>query len=784
MKRTNAFLSLLLLLGLIYYSFFSLMPRKAEPASIPKNEFSAERALIPLKEITKAPHFIGNDEHFRIQEYLVQQLKDLGLEPQTQQGFIYKDWGGLVKPVNILARIKGSQPGNTLLIFSHYDSALVASMGASDAGSGVVTILESVRAFMASDKHPKNDIVVLFTDGEELGLDGAKLFVNQHPWAKDVRLALNFEARGSGGPSNMILETNQGNHTIIQAFIDANPEYPVASSLMYSIYKMLPNDTDSTVLREDGDIDGLFFAFIDEHFDYHTANDNYENLDRNTLQHQGSYLLPLMHYFADADISNLKSDTDDVYFNLPLINMVSYPFSWIFPMLFLAIVVFVLLILFGIKKGKLSVKEVGRGFGALSLSLAISGLIGFFGWKLLLEIYPQYNEIQHGFTYNGHTYIAFFVMLSLAITFMIYHRYKLTNIASAYVAPIALWLIINIGVTLYLKGAAYFIIPLFFGLLSFWLLILQERPNLLLMLLLGAPAVFIFSPLIQFFPVGLGLKMLVASTVLTVLLFGLILSVLGFYRYKRFMSILFFILAISFLVSAHFSSGFSETQPKPNSLIYYQDRDAENQKAYWVTYDNILDDWTRGYLGEDPEEASKYVVSSAGNKYNTGYTYASKAPLINLPELAIQINRDTLIDRNREVTFTILPQRDVHILRLYADQSIRFKSLTYNGMSVPKDSTGMVLSGRENNFLMHYNVSKNDSLEVKYLISDGVDPQFSILEYSLDLIDNPAFTINRRPDYTMPKPFVTTDAVIVKSEININEIRAAVKDTITHPANE
>ena len=114
MKRTQAFLSLLLLLGLIYYSFFSLMPRNAAPASIPETEFSAERALIPLKEITKAPHFIGNDEHFRIQEYLVQQLKDLGLEPQTQEGFIYNDWGGLIKPVNILARIDGTQPGNAL----------------------------------------------------------------------------------------------------------------------------------------------------------------------------------------------------------------------------------------------------------------------------------------------------------------------------------------------------------------------------------------------------------------------------------------------------------------------------------------------------------------------------------------------------------------------------------------------------------------------------------------------------------------------------------------------
>jgi len=95
---------------------------------------------------------------------------------------------------------------------SHYDSAPhSASYGASDAGSGVVTVLESVRAYLASGAKPKNDIIICFTDSEELGLDGASLFVNEHPWAKEVALALNFEARGSGGPSNMIVETNGGN---------------------------------------------------------------------------------------------------------------------------------------------------------------------------------------------------------------------------------------------------------------------------------------------------------------------------------------------------------------------------------------------------------------------------------------------------------------------------------------------------------------------------------------------------------------------------------------------
>jgi len=308
----------------------------------------------------------------------------------------------------------------------------------------VVTILESVRAYLASRAQPKNDIIILFSDAEEIGLDGAKLFVNEHPWAKNVGLVLNFEARGSSGPSNMILETNGGNSKLVKEFIAANPDFPVASSLMYSVYKMLPNDTDSTVFREDGDIPSFFFAFIDSHFNYHTANDTFYNLSRNSLAHQGSYLLPLLQYFANTDLSKLKAETDDVYVNLPLIKMVSYPFSWILPMLILVTLLFLFLIIYGLHKRKLSRKVMAKGFVPFLLSLILCGIMGFFGWKLILVLYPQYLEIQQGFTYNGHWYIAFFVFLSLAITFAIYNKFtNKFNEPSYYVAPLLFWLLMT-----------------------------------------------------------------------------------------------------------------------------------------------------------------------------------------------------------------------------------------------------------------------------------------------------------------------------------------------------
>lgn len=785
MKRRIGLLSFLLILGFIYYSFYSLMPRSGSDASTPDNEFSTERALVPLKEISKEPHYFGSKAHDKVRDYIGQELEKLGLETQIHEDYVLNpNWAVLNKPSNILAKIEGSEEGKALLLLSHYDSAKVPSLGASDAGSGVVTILESLRAYLSEGNKPKNDIIILFTDAEENGLDGAKLFVRDHPWAKDVGITLNFEARGSGGPSNMIVETNGGNSNLIRGFKEANVEYPVATSLMYSIYKMLPNDTDSTIFREEGDIDGFFFAFIDDHFDYHTSNDNFERLDRNTLQHQGSYLLPLLHYYANADLNDIKSDTDDVYFNFPLFNLLSYPFTWILPMLILAVVAFILLLMMGFKNDRLSIKHIGRGFAILLLSLLTAAAIGY-AWNLLLLIYPQYDEIQHGFTYNGHTYIAAFVVLTLAFLFMYYRRFaKEISPANLSIAPLTLWLIINIIIFIYLKGAAYFIVPVFFGLISLWVLIRQEKPNLLLLTLLAAPALFIFAPLIQFFPVGLGLEMLILSTIFTVLLFGLVISVLGFYKAKRVFSLLFFVLGIGFLLSAHFSSDFTEERQKPNSLIYYQNQDTE--KAYWVTYDEITDEWTRGYLGDNPEEASKYLDSPSGSKYGTGYSFASEAPMRNIPKFDALLQMDSVTGNTRTVKLAISPNRDVIYFNVYADKSISFTSLSMNGVEIPKDSLGRVRSNRQSHYLMSYYPHKNDALTLQYTIEKDTPVSFKIQEYSYDLMSNPEFTINKRPAYTMPKPFINTDAVVVRKTIDIStlELQQAVIDSVTPILNE
>ncbi|WP_323026780.1 M28 family peptidase [Gelidibacter japonicus] len=760
-------IAVVLIVLAIYWSFFASMPSQISDLNTESTAFSSERALVHLKNITKKPHYVGSEEHEVVKDYLVKALNDLGLETQIQEAYSQnKKWGSIVKPKNILARIKGSENSKALMLLTHYDSKSHASYGASDAGSGVVTILEGIRAFLSEGKNPKNDIIILFSDAEELGLNGADIFVNQHPWAKDVGLVLNFEARGSGGPSYMLIETNGGNQNLINGFKAANPDYPVANSLAYSIYKMLPNDTDLTYFREDGDIDGLNFAFIDDHFDYHTALDTYDRLDRNTLEHQGSYLMPLLNYFSDADLSSLKSDKDAVYFNVPLFKMITYPNSWIVPMLILAWIIFLALVFYGIQKRRLNSKHMALAFLPGIGALLINGIIGYFGWKLLLLIYPQYAEILHGFPYNGHLYIWAFALLSTAVCMWLYNKvYKPENTASLAVPPLLLWLIICTALAFILKGASFFIIPVYFGLISLFVLVRQKHPNILLMTFLLFPLLMIMSPFLKMFPVGLGLKTIIATTLLISIMFSLCISVFGFSRYKNRWAYLLLIAAVGFFIAAHTTSNFNEERPKPNSLIYLYD--ADNDTAQWATYDITLDDWTKAHLTDKPEpfDASSINFDS---KYGTKLSYSKEATVKPLKKPYVDIQKDTIIENVKQLQVFISPQRAVNTLEFYADASNIFLSFNINGLEIAKgEDETQVFKDRIKNRLFSYMVTEEKAIELNFTVPASQKTTFEIFEVSFDLLENDLFNIAKRPKTMIPKPFVLNDAIIIKKTITL-----------------
>lgn len=758
MKNSSAILAAFFILAVITLTFRLAKPSYEPDMDLDAGSFSTDRALIHVKKMSEFPHAVGFPAHSDVRDYVVDELQKLGLETSIQEGYTAGDWGNLSKAENILARIEGKEKGKALMLLSHYDSNPHSALGASDAGSGVATILEGLRAFLSRGIQPTNDIIIVISDAEELGLNGADLFANNHPWTSEVGLILNFEARGSGGESYTLIETNRGNGRLIEEFIKAKPQYPVANSLAYSIYKMLPNDTDLTVFREDQDIEGFNFAFIDDHFDYHTVRDNYSRLDRESLVHQGSYLMPLLNHFSEADLDNLKSLNDYNYFNLPYLGLVAYPFEWIWPMFVLATLLFLGIIIQGFRKKKLSIKGTATGFIPLLIILVVNGLAGYFIWPLLKTVYPEYQDMLHGFTYNGHAYIASMVYFSIAICLLVYHRFRKTSVANLLFAPSILWLALCGLLAYYLPGAAFFIIPVYALLAGLLINSREEHPNALLLGFLSLPALLIFTPFVKMFPVGLGLKMLISSTLLTSLIFFLLLPLLGHFKIKKGLAYLFLLLATGFLVDAHLSHDFDVDNAKPTSLLYVLDEDTNTAK--WATYEKAPSSWTSQYLGEQTKKAEELVKKTISSKYSTGFSFESPASLKPVKGPEIKVNRDTLMGQLRMVELTVNPQRPVNRLEVFTNR-ISLNSASVNGIPLSE----YYLNNRRGGKLITHYISDNDSTLLSLTYPAEEQLELTFYEASNDLLTHDMFSIPPRPEENIPMPFVLNDAILITKSL-------------------
>ena len=191
---------------------------------------------------------------------------------------------------------------------------MAAGPGASDDGSGVATILETIRALKASPGTARHPVIALFTDGEELGLLGASLFLRDPAWQSRIGVVINVEARGTRGTS-YLFQTSGADAEMVDLYARSVAR-PAASSLYGEIYRYLPNDTDLTPFLQAG-FKGYNFAFIGGVADYHTGRDTIANLDPAALQGQGDNVLGLTRGLERLgnDFSALSGD-DAIYFDV------------------------------------------------------------------------------------------------------------------------------------------------------------------------------------------------------------------------------------------------------------------------------------------------------------------------------------------------------------------------------------------------------------------------------------------------------------------------------------
>jgi carboxypeptidase Q len=112
---------------------------------------------------------------------------------------------GDVPAMNTIAEIRGSNPEEYVVLSAHFDSWDGAT-GATDNGTGTVTMMEAMRILRAVYPNPRRTILVGHWGGEEQGLNGSRAFVADNPnIVRNIQVVLNQD-NGTGRVSNISMQ--------------------------------------------------------------------------------------------------------------------------------------------------------------------------------------------------------------------------------------------------------------------------------------------------------------------------------------------------------------------------------------------------------------------------------------------------------------------------------------------------------------------------------------------------------------------------------------------------
>ena len=347
-----------------------------EDAHAPSERFSAARAFAHVRVIARSSHPTGSPEAEAVRRYVFDRFTDLGLHAniRTAEASEVRGRDASVAAAAALQNVIGVLPGTdpeapAVLVMAHSDS-VPNSPGAGDDGVGVAVLLETARSLAAGAPH-RRTVIFLVTDGEEVGLLGARAFFDRDPLARQVGAVINMDSRGDAGRTAMFqLGPNSGG--LLAAYGRAAAA-PYANSLTALLFSILPNDTDFTIALG-RKLPGLNFAFIGDQLAYHTPLATPAHLRLSTLQSMGGQVLPTARALADAQTLPLAAAPAA---HTDLFGLVLLPLPlWSLGLLWLAAVAAGLFAAWrGWKGGLLSAWEASRGAGATLLAVLCVALV-------------------------------------------------------------------------------------------------------------------------------------------------------------------------------------------------------------------------------------------------------------------------------------------------------------------------------------------------------------------------------------------------------------------------
>ncbi len=802
---------LLTVLTVLTAAFASSRLRGPEPlpATAPADQFSAERAVLHLEVLTRAPRPLGSAAHAAVERYLVDQLTALGLSAELQPAFVSGQEplsGGLVAAnvTNVLVRLRGRRESRrAVLVVGHYDS-VPAGPGAADDGASVAAMLETLRA-LTPKPELENDLIFLFVDAEEAALAGARAFQQQHAWAKDVAVVLNFEARGTRGPT-LMFETGPQSSGLVRE-LGRLPTPPFAASYSFEVYRLLPNSTDFGVFKQ-ALKPGLNFAFIHGATGYHTAQDSLDRLDRRSLQHHGETLLGLTRALGKADLKTLTAGGDAMYFPLPGL-FVILPTTWAWPLAVgLTLAVLAVLTLGWVRQrwrasrwGVALVVQVvggglGGGLGLLSIRLAVPARF--------------YNFALFG-GWTSHSLLLLGIALLVAALALVLVRWLAHKLGTdaLWAAALTLWLLVTLALVQLAPGAAYlFAVPLAAALPAAVLRWRREpaaavepaavepaavKPaavepvpltQLLALALLAAVAAYLWASTLALTGVALGPPAAGPVGMMTAwLLLGLLAPQAALGR-SHWPALAALDLALLVIVAVRMSAGFDEQNRRPNTLLY--ELDATAGQARWLSPDRALDAFTRQFITEPAarqpgarqpgarEPAPLYVPRST--------VFVGPAPVLANRGTAVVVRAEERTPAGRTLDLYLdWPQPTERAFLILRPRSA-LRALALAGHPLTWEGGGGGGGDGGDEVMVTWFAPPAAGADVRVSIAGAEPIELEVVAQRFSLPELPGFPLLSRPADFMPGQDWLTDATLVRSVHRFVAVAADPANRALEPA--
>lgn len=377
----------------------------------------------------------------------------------------YQNW--YLKNLILHIPANSKEKSNEALMFmAHFDSVPMGN-GSSDDAVAIGVMLEAARYYidkMNNGFEIKNDLVFCFVNGEEYGLYGSYAFMDEFKGFNNIVDRINFgtnlESRGTSG-TLIMFETAKNNYNTVKLFSKLNKNI-FTCSIATMVYDMMPNGTDFSNFKDA--YQGLNMANINGGENYHTQNDNVENIGISYLSQQAQIVDILINNLASYDLNKLYDASESAVF-FSYLNITTVVYNHVATIIFavigiLMLVANILVSIFYRKEN--NVKNTSKGILVIILGLLASALAAFicyFIFQLIASMFGVINiHMLNTITYSNTAIVIGLGILILGLTALAsYLGCKLLNIKSRDITRAFSYIHVFLGIVLsfVLKDASY-----------------------------------------------------------------------------------------------------------------------------------------------------------------------------------------------------------------------------------------------------------------------------------------------------------------------------------------